>query len=104
MSTPKPQSDIIRYFGHATLENYIENTKQRIADNLSRLYHNNTPNLSRQQLQLIHKQQQTRHLVTIKPADKNSGIVLLDTNDYVTLCMTHLTDSSTYRQTAEYPT
>ena len=100
----KPQTDVTRYSGFATLERYIDDTKQRIVDNLSQVCHNEAHNLSNQQQRSIHKLQRSRHLVTIKPADKNLGIVLLNTSDYITQCMTHLTDSNTYRQTTEFPT
>ena len=100
----KPQTVVTRYSGFSTLERYIDDTKQRIVDNLSQVCHNEAHNLSNQQQRSIHKLQRSRHLVTIKPADKNLGIVLLNTSDYITQCMTHLTDSNTYRQTTEFPT
>ena len=39
----------------------------------------------------------------IKPTDKNLGIVLMNTDDYISQCPLHLTDSTTYRPTKEYP-
>ena len=41
--------------------------------------------------------------IIIKPADKNLGIVLLDTDDYIKECTTHLADTSTYRLANAYP-
>ena len=43
------------------------------------------------------------HTIIIKPADKNLGIVLMNTDDYVTQCLSHLTDKKTYRPITEYP-
>lgn len=51
----------------------------------------------------IKKFQQLRNEVTIKPADKNLGNVLLNTDDYITLCTSHLGDTTTYRLANQYP-
>jgi len=34
--------------------------------------------------------------IVIKPVDKNLGLVVLDRADYISMCMSHLNDSSTY--------
>ena len=41
----------------------------------------------------------------IKQADKSlgTGIVVLNTDDYVAQCTSHLSDTSTYRQASNYP-
>ena len=41
--------------------------------------------------------------ITIKPADKNLGVVILDTDDYIKQCMTILSDENTYRQVQSFP-
>ena len=41
--------------------------------------------------------------MTIKLADKNLGIVLMNTDDYILQCVTHLSNTSTYRQADRYP-
>ena len=41
--------------------------------------------------------------VIIKPADKNLGIVLMDTDDYIEQCVSHLSDINTYRLATNYP-
>ena len=46
---------------------------------------------------------QNRTSVTVKPADKNLGIVLMNTDDYVTNCTKLLSDTRTYRLATEYP-
>ena len=100
---PKPETDVTRYSGFTSLESYIDNTKQQIADNLSQLCNGNNPNLTKQQHTSLKKLQRARRNVTIKPADKNLDLVLLNTDDYITLCMAHLTDSNTYREATNYP-
>ena len=101
---PKPETYITQYSGFSGLENYIDNTKQNIADNLPALCSsNNKPNLSHVQQRSLNQLQKARQTVTIKPADKNLGIVLMNTDDYIKQCMLHLTDKSTYRLAANYP-
>ena len=36
---PTPNTHVAKYSGFATLEAYLDNTKQQIADNLPALYH-----------------------------------------------------------------
>ena len=100
---PKPETQLERYTDVGQLENYIERTKQQIADSLNALGDNGTPNLSRIQRTALSKLQRWRHTLTIKPADKNLGVVLMHTNDYITQCMLHLTDSTTHRLATNYP-
>ena len=92
-----------RYTGVSKLENYIENTKQTVANNLPTICDNRTSNLSPIQRTSLNKLKHSRQSLTIKPADKNLGIVLMDTEDYITQCMAHLSDSTTYRLTTAYP-
>ena len=40
--------------------------------------------------------------ITIKPSDKNLGLVILDTAHYKTLCLTHLNDITTYQEVLNY--
>ena len=47
--------------------------------------------------------QHLRHVITIKPADKNLGVAIMNTEDYITQCMAHLTDHNTYRLATHYP-
>jgi hypothetical protein len=82
-------------------QSYIYDTKQSLVDNLPTLTANNTPNLSKKQQAALNK---LRHVITIKPADKNLGIAIMNTEDYITQCMLHLTDSTTYKPAAHYPT
>ncbi len=36
--------------------------------------------------------------VTIKPADKNLGIVIMNTDNYLQICASQLADTNTYTQ------
>ena len=102
---PKPniESPVQRYTGVAKLENYIYDTKQSLVDNLQALTANNTRNLSHKQQEALNKMQHLRHVITIKPADKNLGVAIMNTEDYITQCMAHLTDHNTYRLATHYP-
>ncbi len=40
--------------------------------------------------------------ITIKPADKNLGIVIMDTTDYINMCLIHLQDINTYKIITDY--
>lgn len=51
----------------------------------------------------LHKFKQLQDQVIIKPADKNLGLVLLNTDDYATQCTRHLSDIDTYRLATHYP-
>ena len=103
LPAPNVETPLQRYTGVSKLENYIEHTKQKIADNLPLLCDSGKPNLSTTQRTALNKLQRLRHTVTIKPADKNLGIVLMNTDDYITQCLAHLTDKNTYRLTENYP-
>ena len=99
LPTTTPDTVVTRYSGFATLENYLDNTKQNIADMLPTICREQHHNLSKQERDSLYKLQRAKQELTIKPADKNLGIVLMDTCDYITQCLKHLTDKSTYRQT-----
>lgn len=51
----------------------------------------------------IRKFKKMRDKVTIKPADKNLGIVLLNMDDYISQCTNHLRDVTTYRLANHHP-
>ena len=99
IKTPQEQ-----YTGITHLENYIDDTKQLVADNLPIICEHTTTNLSPQQQRALMKLKNLRKTITVKPADKNLGVVIMDTDDYIKQCMQHLTDTTTYRLTTEYPT
>ena len=101
---PKTETPLERYTGVGKLETYIEHTKQELADNLPQICRQEPSNLTPSQLTALTKLQHARDTLTIKPADKNLGVVLMNTEDYIAQCLLHLTDNTTYRPAKEYPT
>ena len=99
--TKKPQYPIT-VSNIPELENFIESTKIMLDD-----YFNNCsnkpkkPNVSKKELKAI-KQTLANPNIIIKPADKNLGIVVLDSTDYVDQCLEHLS-SETYMRTTNFP-
>ena len=91
-----PDTAVTHYSGFATLEKYIDNTKQSIAEKLSDICTTKHSNVSLEQKHSLSKLQKAAKQLTIKSADKNLGIVLMDTDDYVEQCSKHLTDRDTY--------
>ena len=89
-----------RYSGIHILENYIYNTKDVLDKRLNEACIPHKDNLTINQRKAITKFQRQRSNITIKPADKNLG---LDTDDYLSQCITILMDPITYRLTTSYP-
>lgn len=92
-----------QFSGVSKVEHYIEQTKNNLNDRLQTLIQQHSTNFTMTDKKVIKKLKQVRHEITIKPADKNLGIVLLDTDDYITECTRHLADTNTYRLTNNYP-
>ena len=100
---PPCETPKARYSGVPQIEHYIDTTKELIEDNLPSIHKYNTTNLPPPQCRALKTLKQSRQKVTVKPADKNLGIVLMNTDDYITQCMLHLTDKSTYSLAPTYP-
>ena len=102
---PQPiyDSTITNYSGIPPLEDYIFHTKDVLDKTLPAICRQKENNLSLQQQKIMKKLQRSRQVITIKPADKNLGVVVLDTEDYLTQCCNLLTDEKTYRQAKLYP-
>ena len=102
---PRPTCETpkARYSGVSHLEQYIYTTKTTLDDNLPTVCNKSTNNLPKPQQTALTNLKKARQYITIKPADKNLGIVLMDTDDYITQCMAHLTDTTTYTLTHTYP-
>ncbi len=92
------------YSGIPLLEQYIDQTKRTLDEHLPSICSSHTSNLTERQHNALTKLRKTRKNITIKPADKNLGIVLMDTDDYITQCTTQLSNTETYRQAPEHPT
>ena len=103
---PKPYKNTItqQFSGINKVEHYIELTKNNINDNLPQLTTTTSkPNTTKADKQTIHKFKKASNKITIKPADKNLGIVLMHTDDYISQCTKHLADTTTYRLVDDYP-
>ena len=101
--TPKTQFASTMYSGNRLLEDYIYNTKEMLDKKLTE---NNIPtkdNLTGNQRKTLKKFQRSRNTITIKPADKNLGLAIMDTEDYIHECTTLLMDNKTYRVVTKYP-
>ncbi len=93
-----------QYTGPGPLEAYIDQTKTELEELLPSIYKQTPPNLDKQKRQAVTTFKTLRTELTIKPADKNLGIVLMDTDDYLQQCTTILNDNTTYRLAQDYPT
>ena len=91
------------FSGVSQLENYIEQTKNNINDQLPEILKQQTPNLTKGEKTSIKSLKTARQTLTIKPADKNLGIVIMNTDDYLEQCTKLLTNNSTYRLAETYP-
>ena len=78
------------------VENFIHYTKEIIDSHLKSIFHTSKNNLSAREYASLRILRNST-LITIKPADKILGIVILDTNDYVLECIRRLS-STTYRE------
>lgn len=85
-----------------TLEEYIHNTKDELDNRLPTLFKNGKSNISKRHHNFLKTLKNQHHILIIKPVDKNLGIVLINTEDYVNQCLQHLT-TLTYHLVSEYP-
>ena len=98
-----PRTQVEQFSGIQTLENYIQNTKNTLDEALPSICKNTKINITRTQRKVITALQKTRNITTIKPADKNLGIVIMDTDDYIQQCTSLLSDTSTYKIAQIFP-
>jgi hypothetical protein len=91
------------YSGVSQLEHYIELTKRNLNDELPEILKKPAPNLTKGEKASIKSLKNARQTLTIKPADKNLGIVIMNTDDYLQQCTQLLTNNSTYRPAETYP-
>ncbi len=84
------------------IENYIYNTKDDLDLQLPHIYNKNKQNnITTKESKAINRLKEQKQ-ITIKQADKNLGIVVLDTTDYLDKCLTHLS-STTYQLVDAFP-
>ena len=75
------------YSGVNKVEQYIEQTKENIDKQLPDILKHHRDNITKKERQTLKKLKTSKSEVTIKPADKNLGVVILNTNDYIQQCM-----------------
>lgn len=82
------------------LSEFITNLKETASSHIhkSKSFYNPLDHLLN--TTLLHLQKQSH--ITIKPADKNLGLVILNTSDYKLMCLKHLTDIDTYEVINHY--
>jgi hypothetical protein len=83
------------------LESYIYNTKDDLCKHFPQIFECKLRNLTNKENKAL-KNLKNQHHLTIKPADKNLGIVILNTDDYLEQCLKHLS-SPTYQLTETFP-
>ena len=91
------------FSGIPRLDHYIELTKNNVNDKLPELLTKSEPNLTRKAKAAIKTLKNNQQKLTIKPADKNLGIVIMNTDDYLLQCSKLLTNEATYRLAQTYP-
>ena len=98
--TPPPHLSVTNLY---PLENFIEGTKCLVDKELKKALSKPTaPNITRKDHRAISRLRRS-YQITIKPADKNLGIVVLNSSDYVDQCLVHLS-SDTYIRINHFPT
>ncbi len=79
------------FSGISQLEHYIELTKHLLNESLPTICFPTTTNLPKEQCTALTRFKNTRQNLTVKPAYQNLGIVVMNTDDYITQYMAHLT-------------
>ena len=88
---------IQQYSGIGKVEHYIDLTKNNLNDELPMLTDPQPANLTTAEQKALRKLAKSKHKITVKPADKNLGVVIMDTDDYISQCTATLSDTNTYR-------
>ena len=100
-SNPDKHQDTFLTTNNMAVENFIEDTKIALDKHLK-----NTPSAVKRKNISENNRKALKSLtsppITIKPADKNLGIVILNSKDYVTQCLSHLS-SNTYVRVTDFP-
>ena len=94
--------DTQRLIAPPLIEGYIDETKETLLNHINEIFSQKTTNIPTSELKSLLKLKKLDTII-IKPADKNLGIVILDTTTYVAECLKHLS-SSAYQLTTSFPT
>jgi hypothetical protein len=102
---PKPPKEYAsaHYSSNKVLEDYIFHTKEILDNKLPDICGIQKDNLTTGQRKAINRLQRSRNTITVKPADKNLGVVVMDTDDYIMQCMALLMNHNIYRLAEAYP-
>ena len=84
------------------LENYLAQKKIELDSHLPEIFKVTSKITTPNQMRSLRKLKNSKELITIKPADKNLGVVILDTTDYINQCIAHLATPS-YNLVAQFP-
>lgn len=84
----------------APLTCFIAECTKRATEIVSRCRHYYSPSDRLLHSTLINIR--NNHDIVIKPADKNLGLVVLNTSDYEAMCLSHLSDKDTYTPVPQY--
>ena len=88
LTQKKPRQDTFSEDSYVfSIENYIYNTKVHLENNVEKIFTPTTTITSWKKRQSIQNLSKRQTELTIKPAVNNLGIVLLDTNDYISECV-----------------
>ena len=103
LPTTKKASHVQNFSGIIAVEHYVALTKNNLNEQQPLITTNTTSNVTHKHMATIKRLKQIRNTVTIKPADKNLGIVILNTEDYIAQCMQHLSGTNTYISVTHFP-
>lgn len=99
----QPKSDFLTFFHAQPLDMYIDLVQQEIAEirkeQDTELRH---PNMTHNEIEAL-KELTENTALTIKPADKGGGIVVMNTTDYIREAHRQLMDTEVYRRLARDP-
>ena len=90
------------YSGIGKVEHYIDATKNTLNDLLPLITALTKNKATQSEINIIKRMKQNRTVITVKPADKKLGIVLMNTDDYISHCLRLLSDTRTYRLAPEW--
>lgn len=103
LPTVRRTSHVQGFSGIIAVENYIALTKDNLNEQLPQVTTSTTLNVTQNHKATIRRLKLMRSTITIKPADKNLGIVVLNTDDYIAQCIKHLSDTNTYIPATRFP-
>lgn len=96
------ENSIFTPFAPPYVEGHLDNTKLQLVQHLDRIFSKKATNITTKEIRSL-KKLRKNPAITIKPADKNLGTVILDTAVYIKECLKHLASES-YIRVDTFPT